>query len=41
MQYEEKVMLQEDWAKNGAIIKPDEAQSSFYGERANFNVHTG
>ena len=38
---DDKVMLQVDWAENGVIIVPDEAQSAFYGGRFNYSIHTG
>lgn len=38
---DDKVMLQVDWAENGTIIVPNEAQSAFYGGRANYSIHTG
>ena len=41
VQYDNKVMLQVDWAENGVIITPDEAQSAFYGGRTNYSLHTG
>ena len=41
MESDDKVMLQVDWAENGTIITPDEAQSAFYGGRANYSIHTG
>ena len=38
---DDKVMLQVEWAENGVIIVPNEAQSAFYGGRANYSIHTG
>ena len=38
---DDKVMLQADWAENGVIIVPDEAQSAFYGGRFNYSIQKG
>ena len=37
----DKVMCQVDWAENGTLITPDEAQSAFFGGRPNWSLHTG
>ena len=41
MKSSDKVMLQVDWAENGILITPNEAQSAFYGGRGNWSIHTG
>jgi hypothetical protein len=38
---DDKVMLQVDWAENGTIITPDEVQSTFFGGRITYSIHTG
>ena len=38
---DDKVMLQVDWAENGEVLVPDEVQSSFFGGRYQYSVHTG
>ena len=41
LESDDKVMLQVDWAENGTIITPDEAQSAFFGGRNTYSIHTG
>jgi hypothetical protein len=37
----DKAMLQVDWAENGEVLVPEEVQSSFFGGRTQYSVHTG
>ena len=41
IEVDNKAVIQVDWAQNGTIIVPDEAQAAFYGGRFDYSIHTG
>ena len=41
LESDDKVMLHVDWAENGTIIVPNEIQTTFYGGRTNYSIHSG